>query len=194
MKKAVLFGCASLLILCSAALFAQEQNIDVDVDADAGGEHQVIKIRKGGDIEHIMFDQKETLNLTDEQHKQFKKIDLAFEKDILSTKNELEVARLELDVELDEDNPDLKKINGLIDSIHDKEAAIEKKRIANELKKRDLLTDEQKKNWTLHGPHMKKQIIMMRGDGPGDLMWFGDDDLSLPTPPKIRKEKRIITK
>lgn len=194
MKKTSIFAVISFLMIFTAALVAQEQTIDVDVETDTDGPQKIIKIRKGDDVEHIVFNQADMLNLTDEQKKEFKKIDLAFEKDIISTKNELEVARLEMDVAMDEDNPDLKKINNLIDTIHAKEASIEKKRIATDLKKRDLLTDEQKKNWTLHRPgHMKKEIIMLKGDGADDMMWFGDDDTHLPAPPKMKRKMKVVT-
>jgi Spy/CpxP family protein refolding chaperone len=194
MRKASLLALMSFLVIFTGVLLAQEKTIDVDVTADGDGDAKVIKIRKGGDIEEIILNENDDLDLTEEQRKKFKKIELAFEKDIISTKNELEVAQLELDVEMDEDNPNIGKINGLIDDIHKKEAEIEKKRIASELKKRDLLTDEQKKNWKLRGPHkIRKEIIMLK-DGEHDMMWFGDHGDFPPAPPKIKKEKKIITK
>jgi len=186
MKKRMLFGAMSLILMISMTAVAQKT---VDVDTKVDGDKKIVKIRKGGgDFEQDL------LNLTDAQKKEFKKLDLAFEKDIVSTKNELDVARLEMEVEMGEDNPDLKKINGLIDSIHQKEATIEKKRVASEFKKRDLLTDEQKKNWVMRGPQMKKDIIMLNSGEPENLMWIGDDETHLPMPPKIEKRIEIENK
>ncbi len=191
MRKVTMFSLMSFVLIFTAALVAQDKTIDVDVETD--GEKRIIKIKNGDDIEHIVLDDGLGLNLTDEQQQKFKKLDLAFKKDILSTKNELELAQLELDAEMDEENPNLGKINGLIDDIHKKEAEIEKKRIATELKKRDLLTDEQRKNWTLRGPHkIRKEIIMLK-DGKHDMMWFGDHDGPLPAPPQMKKDVKIIT-
>ena len=167
-------------VMFSPVLFAQNS---VDMVTHMNGDKKVIKIKKGdhpGD---------ELLNLTDEQKKEFKKLDLAFAKETLSAKNELGVKRLELDIEFQEDNPDLKKINSLVDDIHSMEASIEKKRIANEFKKRDLLTDEQKKNWSLHRPMMQEKVLMFKGDVPQDMMWF-DESMD----PQIERNIEILEK
>ena len=116
------------------------------------------------------------LNLTDLQKKEFKKLDLAFEKQSLPTRNELDVKRLELEVELEEENPDIKVINGLIDAIHDLEAKVEKLQIATELQKRDLLSDEQRKDWKPNRLHRGKEIIMFRGDAHHDMMLGSDEE------------------
>lgn len=187
MKKTTPFlSVAILLILGTVLLYAQpEQNKDVDIKMQ--GDKKVIKIRKGGD-----FFVQEQLNLTQDQKKEFKKLDLALEKDIISSKNELEVTQLELEVALEENEPRLNKINSLIDKIHNLEAEIEKKRIANEFKKRDLLTDEQKEKWRPRRPSINKEIIMFKGDRPRNLLWFDEHDL--PVPPKIEREIEIIEK
>ena len=185
MKKSFAFIFAVLLILLSVSLMAQHT---IDVDTHVIGDKKIIKIYKdGAPCGH------DPLNLTDSQKKEFKKLDLAFAKETLSMKNELGVKELELDVELDEENINLKKINSLIDDTHTLKASMEKKRIATELKKRDLLTDEQKKNWTLH-PQMKKEIIMLKGDSPHDMMWFHDGDMSMPMEKTIEQEIEIHEK
>jgi len=185
MKKLMLFGVMTLILTLAMTAVAQKT---VDVDTMVDDDQKIIKIHKGGGD----FTQ-DLLNLTDAQKKEFKKLDLAFEKDIVSTKNGLDIARLEMEVEMTEDIPDLKKINGLIDTIHQNEATIEKKRVANEFKKRDLLTDEQKKNWVMHSPQVTKKIIMLNGGEAENLMWFGDDEMHLPMPPKIEKKVEIKT-
>ncbi|MBN1466686.1 periplasmic heavy metal sensor [candidate division KSB1 bacterium] len=173
MKKAV-FITLMVSTICSTLALAQKS---MDVDTRVQGDKKIIKIRQGEDILNSK------LNLTDEQKKEFKKLDLAFQKETLSLKNELGVKKLELDVELEETNPDLKKINSLIDDIHTLQASIEKKRIAGEFKKRNLLTDEQKKNWRPRGFGMQKEILMLEEDEPLDFMWFGDE-------PPARIERR----
>ena len=181
MKKQYFLRIFAVIILFSLASFAQHT---IDVDTKIDGNKKIVKIHKmGGD--NVLLD------LTDNQKKEFKKLDLAFEKETLSLKNELGVKKLELDVELDEENPNLNKINGLIDDIHATEASIEKKRIATQFKKRDLLTDEQKKNWTFHSPNLKKEIIMLKGDSEHDMMWFHDGDLPAPMKKEIRHEIEI---
>ncbi|MBN1479625.1 hypothetical protein JXA70_05085 [candidate division KSB1 bacterium] len=182
MRKTISFSMISLLFIFIAALYAQ-QTFDVD---KVEGDKKIIKIRKGGDMLHY-----DLLDLTDAQKKEFKKLDLACEKEIVSTKNQLDVARLELEVELDEENPDMKSINSLIDKIHSMEAEIEKKRIATEFKKRDLLTEEQKKNWSMRGLRGKKDMIMFRGDELDDLMWFRGGKSQESLAPKIKREIEI---
>ncbi|MBN1560251.1 periplasmic heavy metal sensor [candidate division KSB1 bacterium] len=176
MKK-VTFTFMVCTIIFSTLLLAQKS---VDVDTRVQGDKKIIKIRQAEDMLNSR------LNLTDEQKKEFKKLDLAFEKETLSIKNELGVKKLELDIELEEANPDLKKINSLIDDIHSMQASIEKKRIASEFKKRDLLTDEQKKNWRPRGLKGQKDILMLKDDEPFDFMWHGDE-----TPARIERRLEI---
>lgn len=182
MKKISLFSFITFSIILMTMAYAQQT---MDVDTRIEGDKKIIKIRKGGDMLH------DELNLTDEQKKDFKKLDLAHEKEIISTKNELDVAKLELDVELDEDNPDIKRINSLIDKIHSLEAEIEKKRIATEFRKRNLLTEEQKKYFNLRG---RKEVIMLKGDAPDDLMWFQGGKMLESLPPKIERKIEIREK
>lgn len=176
MKKAA-FITLMVSTLFSTLVLAQKS---VDVDTRVQGDKKIIKIRQGEDMLNSR------LNLTDEQKKEFKKLDLAFEKETLSLKNELGVKKLELDVELEEANPDLKKINSLIDDIHSMQASMEKKRIASEFKKRDLLTDEQKKSWRPRGLGRQKDILMLKDDEPFDFMWLGDE-----TPARIERRLEI---
>ena len=130
------------------------------------------------------------LNLTDEQKKEFKKLDLQFEKETIALKNELELKELEKEVELESESPDLKKINSLIDKVYSLRSDIDKLKMATEFKKRDLLTEEQRKNWHPMIGGIEK-IIMLKGDDDHDMMWMHDEHLSLPHDKKIEKKIEI---
>lgn len=168
------------ILAFSLSLLAQQRTVNVDTKMDGG--KKMIKVTKCVD---------DALNLTDEQKKEFKKLDLQFEKETLAKRNEIGVKKLELDVELDEDNPDLKAVNSLIDSIHKLEADIEKSKIAIHLKKRDLLTDEQKKSWNNKPQKIDKKIIMLKGDNPQKLQRFGNFDEMTDLPIEIEEEIEI---
>lgn len=182
MKKSFMTMFVCMLIAGSAALQAQH---DIDIETTDDGHKKIVRIKKGGgDI----FSS-DPLNLTPEQKKEFKKLDLQFEKDTISLRNELELKNLEKEVELEADTPDLQKLNKLIDTIHNLQASIEKKRMAIELKKRSLLTEEQRKDWRPIMGHREKKIIMLKSGGEHDMMWFHGDDLDMPMNKDI--EQRI---
>lgn len=152
------------LALFAGIANAQPQNMKID---DGPGKRR-IKIEKELLPKH--------LNLTDEQKKAFKKLDLDLQKEILPLHNELDVKRLELDAEKTEEKPDLKKINALIDDIHHLAATIEKKRTAVNLQKRALLDDEQRELWDTEGPFDGPRPRLLRNRLlPHRFMWLGDD-------------------
>ena len=182
MKTTQSFLALATIIALMTPLLAQH---DVDIETIDDGVKKIVRIQKGGDM--IM----DPLNLTDSQKKEFKKLDLQFEKETISMKNELELKALEKEVELESDSPDLKKLNALIDAAHALQASMEKKRMAIELKKRDLLTEEQRKNWHPMVGMKEHKIIMLKGDGEHDMMWMHDEDIDIPHGKKIEKKIEI---
>jgi len=161
MLKKILVTGSLLTLFLLPAVTAQENIIKID---ENGLEKKIIKIEKNLPLLH--------LNLTDEQEKAFKKIDLDLKKETLVLRNELEVKQLELEAEISEDQPDLKKINALVDDIHKLQASIEKKDIAAELQKRSLLDAEQRKAWDDKGPFEGRRFHMRLGGESDRLMWF----------------------
>ncbi len=85
------------------------------------------------------------LNLTDDQRKQIQDLHLKLAKETLPLRNELGVKRLELKELMMADKPNLKAIESKIDEIKKLEAALQKKRVANRLAVRSILTPEQQK-------------------------------------------------
>lgn len=164
MFKKILVTGSLLTFFLSLAVTAQEHIIKIDRN---GPEKKVIKIEKDLLPPHF--------NLTDEQKKAFKKIDLGFKKETLPLRNELEVKQLELEAEKTEDQPDLKKINPLVDDVYRLQASIEKKRIAADLQKRSLLDAEQRKAWDDEGPFEGRNLRMRLSGEPDRLMWFQND-------------------
>ncbi len=108
----------------------------VKIQTDDNVDRKVIKISHGGKWAD--------LNLTDEQRREFKHLDLEHKKSTLSARNKLELNEAELEYVLDADDVNLRQVNNLIDDIYDQKAELEKQKIATRLKKCDLLTDEQK--------------------------------------------------
>ena len=187
MKKQI-FVAASALLLAASILLAQEHVVNVDTKAD--GDEKIVKIFHGETGEAMA----EELNLTEAQQKDFKKLDLAFEKETLAMRNELGVKKLDLEIALDEDNPDLKEINSLIDEIHQGEANIAKQRVATQLKKRALLTDEQKKNWVMHSPMHTERKFIMHGGPEDNMLWLDEGDMDMSAPRHVEKEVMIHSK
>ena len=160
-KKLLMVGALAALLTGTAA--ARQHIMKID---DAPGK-RVVKLDKDPLPRH--------LNLTDEQKKAFKKLDLGLQKEILPLRNELGVKRLELEAEKIEEKPDLKKINILIDDIHRLAAAIEKKEAAVDLQKRALLDAEQRRLWDEEPPFGRRLKLMLNRFGPDRLMWLGDE-------------------
>lgn len=183
--KTMTLSLALAFFMMMTPVFAQHHDIDVETTEVDG--KKIVKIHKGGDffIDH--------LQLTDEQKKEFQKLDLQFEKETITLKNELELKQLEKKVELDAESPSLNTLNSLIDDIHKLEANMEKKRLSTEFKKRDLLTEEQQKKWRPMGNRIEEKIIMLKGHGDHDMLWMHDKDfdINFDEPSKKKIEKRI---
>jgi hypothetical protein len=172
---------AAILVLVTP-LLAQHK---IDVQTSNDGHKKIMRIHNGGDMLG------DPLNLTDAQKKDFKKLDLQFKKDTISLKNELELKKLEKEVELEADSPDLKKLNPLIDATHSLQASMEKKKMAVEFKKRALMTKEQLKHWRPMTGHIEKKIIMLKGDGAHDMHWIDDIDFDMPIEREIEEKIEI---
>ncbi|RPH89998.1 MAG: periplasmic heavy metal sensor [Calditrichaeota bacterium] len=179
MKKITIFAGLLFVFALSLTLFAQEE----PKVPEQRIEKKVIRLKEGPHadrLQEILGDMPahlsgSDLKLTEEQQKTFKKLDLAFAKETLSLRNELQVKRLEIDVETDEETPDVKKINTLIDDVHKLQAEIEKKEIATELKKRELLTPEQRKELGNAKLTPHKRMMFLNQRSPRSFKWFGDD-------------------
>jgi len=87
------------------------------------------------------------LNLTDEQKQVLKEQSLPFQKEMIRLKAQWESKRLDLKAEMDAVNPEVNKINALVDEAAKIRAEMAKKRIAQELALVKLLTPEQRKVW-----------------------------------------------
>jgi Spy/CpxP family protein refolding chaperone len=165
LKKLLAISTFFTLFLTIAA-FAQERVVQID---DQGPAKKIIKIEKNLPPS--------LLNLTDEQRKAFKKLDLDLQKEILPMRNESDVKQLELEAEKTEDQPDLKKIYALIDDIHRLQASIEKKSVAADLQKRSLLDDKQRKIWDTDGPFGRKFLMLTNPFDDDKFMRFNDEFL-----------------
>ncbi len=178
-NKSVVFTLV-LLVAFSLPLVAQKA-MNVKVEETAGPEHK-IRIKK------MMGDD---LKLTPEQRKQFEERKLKHQKEILLFQNDLRVKKLDLKIEMSHaDNPNMNKINALVDDISKIQAAIQKKNIAHRFELRSLLTDEQKEKWDACA-HFKKEHMMRKMRGPHKCMWFGDDDMPEPPPPMPPEKGRF---
>lgn len=166
-----------LLLLVFATAFvlpviAQEHNVDVTVDVDDEGHKKVFVKKLGGG----------GLDLTDEQKEKARDLKLEGQKELLPLENELRVKKLDLKIAMkDLDKVNLGKVNSIVDEIHKLNAEIQKKKIAQKLKFREILTDEQKKKFDAGAGKKEHEIRIMRRhmlDGPGGekMMWFGTDD------------------
>jgi len=172
----------AIVLLLGAPLVAQHM---LKVDTANDGRKKIILIEKRGDMAC------DPLYLTDAQKKEFRKLDLQLKKETVSLRNELEIKQLEKQVELDADSPDVKKLNTLIDEIHNLQANVEKKQLAIELKKRDLLTEEQRKSRHPLMGGMERNIFMLKGDAPHGLMWMDDGDVDSPGEREIEEQIEI---
>jgi len=83
------------------------------------------------------------LELSTEQQQELKELWLSFEEDTIDLEADLKRTRLGLQRELMADEPDLEKIEGLIDQISDLRAEIQKTGVAYLLEAKEILTDEQ---------------------------------------------------
>lgn len=178
-NKSVVFTLL-FLIAFSLPLVAQKA-MNVEVEETAGPGHKIRIKKMIGD----------NLKLTPEQKKQFQELKLKHAKEILPLQNDLRVKKLDLKIEMSHaENPNMNKINALVDDIAKIQAEIQKKNIAHKFKLRSLLTDEQKEKWdarkNFKGKHMMRE---MQIQGPHKFMWFGDDDTPEPPPPPMPPRK-----
>lgn len=85
----------------------------------------------------------ESLNLTEEQKTEIKKIDLNFQKELLGLKNKVEINQLEIKILFLEKDPDLEKIRAKLQEIADLQTELKMKGIKEYLAVKGILTLEQ---------------------------------------------------
>ncbi len=149
------------LVIVTQAVAAPQGNPE---KGKRDAEKRIIKIEKDVRLPGI--------NLSAEQRKAFRKIDLSLKKETVALRNELGVKQAELQAELTEEQPDLKKIESLIDDIHKLRASLQKKRIAAELQKRSLLDEQQRKLLDEERPFPGRGLRFFREGGR--MRFLGD--------------------
>jgi len=85
----------------------------------------------------------ESLNLSDEQKTEIKKIDLNYQKEMLGLKNEVEINQLEIKILFLEKDPELVKIRVKLQEIADLQTELKMKGIEEYLAFKGMLTPEQ---------------------------------------------------
>jgi Spy/CpxP family protein refolding chaperone len=157
---------AALLMLISATALAQPPR--------GGGPHG--RPPRGGPEGHgpmgpppeVIIDLAGELKLKDAQTKQIKDLIEASRKEHVKLRADIELTEIDLRSELDESEPDEKKVEGYIDSLGALETKMRKSRIMMWLKIRKLLTKEQRAK--LEELHEKRRQELRewrrRDDGP----------------------------
>ncbi len=97
-------------------------------------------MRKG----HFYLENQEALGLSEEQVAQIKQIKLEAKKDYIRQMGEFQIARLEMGYQLSQTNPDTKGVNDLIDQQAASMAQGAKASVAELLKLKSVLTEEQR--------------------------------------------------
>jgi len=92
------------VIAAITVVLAAENVVSVRTDDDV--DHKVIKITQGG--------RWDDLDLTDEQRREFKRLDLEHKKSTLTARNQLEVSEAELEYAMDAEDVNLRDVNRLI--------------------------------------------------------------------------------
>jgi len=85
----------------------------------------------------------DSLNLTEEQKTEIRKIDLNFQKELLGLKNDVEINQLEIKILFLETEPNLVKIRAKLEEIADLQTELKMKEIEEYLAVKSILTSEQ---------------------------------------------------
>ena len=85
----------------------------------------------------------ESLNLSEEQKTEIKKMDLNFQKELLGLRNDVEISQLEIKILFLETEPNLVKIRAKLEEIANLQVELKVKTIEKYLEVKDLLTPEQ---------------------------------------------------
>jgi Spy/CpxP family protein refolding chaperone len=85
----------------------------------------------------------DSLNLTEEQKTEIRKIDLNFQKELLGLKNDVEINQLEIKILFLETEPNLAKIRAKLEEIADLQTELKMKGIEEYLAVKNILTSEQ---------------------------------------------------
>ncbi len=109
------------------------------------------------------------LNLTDEQKSKMADLRLAFQKEILPLRTELQGKMSEIRLLKTEDQPNINKIDNLIEQAEKIRTKIQKSQARHQIEVRKILTPEQQKLWdsrTLREPgHRRMGEKMMEDKG-----------------------------
>ncbi len=87
------------------------------------------------------------LDLTAEQKKSMQALRTQMRKEMIPLRGNLESKHIDLQEEMAAEQPNIARINALVDDLAKVKAEIQKKQIAHRLKMRDMLTPEQRKIW-----------------------------------------------
>ncbi|MDZ7331292.1 MAG: Spy/CpxP family protein refolding chaperone [candidate division KSB1 bacterium] len=99
-----------------------------------------------------------SLNLTDEQKNKVAELRLAFQKELLPLRTELQSKAAELQLLETEATPNLNQIDRLIDQIEQIRTKIHKARVRHQMAIRNILSPEQQKVWD-------SQMLRLSGRG-----------------------------
>ena len=97
------------------------------------------------------------LDLSEEQKEQMKEIRLAHLKDVQPLKDEVKINRVNINVLLKNDDPDMKEIVNLVETNGKLLTQIQVKSIEQRINVRNLLTDDQKIIFDAHSEKMGKR-------------------------------------
>lgn len=89
----------------------------------------------------------QALNLSETQEQAMRELHRKHSKELIPLRGQAQSAELDLEAALDAEDPDLAKVNRLVDEKSNIRAEITKKRIAHRIAMAKLLTPEQRKLW-----------------------------------------------
>ncbi len=95
------------------------------------------------DVLFLLERHSDEIGLTEEQESEIKAVHFDSQKEVIGLKAELEIAELELRQLMDEDEPDEAEVYRKIDGMGTLKTEIHKKRIANKLAVKSILSEEQ---------------------------------------------------
>lgn len=187
MKKKILLAVAA--VLATVIVYAAVSLSAGDKGGGGMGGGSGILARLGDLLDNPEFI--EQIGLTDAQVEKLKSLRSNTMKAQIRAEADIKILRLELDDLLDQDKPDLKKIDAKIDEIGKKETEMKKMMIHAMLDGKAVLTDEQlAKLKKMAADRMRDRRNDRRGDGRGPGMEPGpggmDNPDAGPPPPEGR--------
>lgn len=129
MRKTMIFALAVVLALPVAAMAQRPGGMGGDYGERGHG-------RKGG-----MMSQ---LDLSADQLAKMRELGTGTRKEMIELKSRMEIKRIDFQAELQKDNPDMAKINALIDEIVDARSQMFRKQLETQAEMTKILTPEQR--------------------------------------------------